>query len=54
MSQHTHSPHDAQPFVRIAPGRRTPFVRCGEKDYFHPANPADMAELAIVLGYSQR
>ncbi|GIE90481.1 hypothetical protein [Actinoplanes regularis] len=53
MSQHT-TQHAPRTFEVIAPGRRTPFVRCGEKDYFHPANPADMAELAIVLSYSQR
>ena len=49
-----HAQHAPRSFVVIAPGRRTPFVRCGEKDFFHPAKPADMAELRIVLGYSKR
>jgi hypothetical protein len=29
-------------------------VRTGEKDYFDPANPADMQELRTVLNYSRR
>lgn len=46
--------HHARTYVLLAPGRRTPFVRCGEKDYYNPAKPADMAELHTVLGYRQR
>ncbi|WP_306211069.1 hypothetical protein [Actinoplanes sp. RD1] len=52
-------PTDRQPpssrsFVRVAPGRRTPFVRCGEKEVYNPASPADMAELRTVQTYRQR
>jgi hypothetical protein len=54
MSQHTRSQHAPRSFTVIAPGRRTPFVRCGEKDFFRPGNAADLAELRIVQSYNQR
>jgi hypothetical protein len=54
MSQHTFTQHAPRTFEVIAAGRRTPFVRCGEKDYFRPGHPIDTAELAVVRGYSQR
>jgi hypothetical protein len=55
MSQYpVRQQHHARTFVVIAPGRRTPFVRCGEKDHYNPAVPGDMAELRTVLGYNHR